>query len=155
MTVRATVLDPSKEVNHLSKVIWELKIITTEFIRSTSSTTSISSLWRTLKSPKTITLAVGLTKRTSSVLDNIESIPVKTIPVFVLTDGEASWLLLLSLVSLLSGSTVQQENTYPCILKVIDQVWDRITISFKVVNLMTLTRISVMIVMKKVRMILM
>ena len=32
-------------------------------------------------------------------------------------DGEAFWLLLLSLVSLLSGGTVQPENTYSCIPK--------------------------------------
>ena len=46
----------------------------------------------------------------------------KTAPVFLLADGEASWLLLLSLVSLLSGSTVQPENTYSNILKVTGQV---------------------------------
>ena len=34
----------------------------------------------------------------------------KTIPIFLPADGEASWLLLPSLVSLLSGSTVQPEN---------------------------------------------
>ena len=34
----------------------------------------------------------------------------KTTPVFLPADGEASWLLLPSLVSLLSGSTVQPEN---------------------------------------------
>ena len=41
---------------------------------------------------------------------------------FLLTDGEASRLLLLRLVSLLSGGIVQSENTYSCILKVTDQV---------------------------------
>ena len=48
----------------------------------------------------------------------------KTIPVFLPADGEASWLKLPSLVSLLSGSTVQPENnaTYSCILKVAGQV---------------------------------
>ena len=46
----------------------------------------------------------------------------KTIPVFLSAYGEASWLLLPSLVSLLSGSTVQPENTYSCILKVTGQV---------------------------------
>ena len=46
----------------------------------------------------------------------------KTTPVFLPADGEASWLLLPSLVSLLSDSTVQPENTYSCILKVTGQV---------------------------------
>ena len=36
----------------------------------------------------------------------------KTIPVFLPGDEEASWLLLPSLISLLLGSKVQQENTY-------------------------------------------
>ena len=39
-----------------------------------------------------------------------------------LHDGEASWLLLPSLVSLLSGGIVQPENTYSHILKMADQV---------------------------------
>ena len=42
----------------------------------------------------------------------------KTTPVFLHADGEASWSLLPSSVSLLSGGTVQQENTYSCIFKV-------------------------------------
>ena len=46
----------------------------------------------------------------------------KTTQVFLPTDGEASWLLLSSLVSLLSGGIVQPENTYSCILKVTGQV---------------------------------
>ena len=46
----------------------------------------------------------------------------KTNLVFLTADGEASWLLLLSSVSLLSGGTVQPGNTYSCILKVIGQV---------------------------------
>ena len=41
----------------------------------------------------------------------------KTILVFLPADGEASRLLLPSLVSLLSGGTVQPENIYFCILK--------------------------------------
>ena len=41
----------------------------------------------------------------------------KTTPVFLPADGEASWLLLPSSVSLLSGGTVQPENTYSSILK--------------------------------------
>ena len=48
----------------------------------------------------------------------------KTTPVFLPADGEASWLLLPSLISLLSGSTVQPENTYSHILKVTGQVWE-------------------------------
>ena len=46
----------------------------------------------------------------------------KTTSVFLPSDGEASWLLLPDLVSLLSGSTMQPENTYSCILKVTGQV---------------------------------
>ena len=45
----------------------------------------------------------------------------QTTLVFLPADQETSWLLLSSLVSLLSGGTVQLENTYSCILKVIDQ----------------------------------
>ena len=48
--------------------------------------------------------------------------PAKTTPVFLTADGEASWLLLPSLVSLLLGSTEQPENTDFCILKVTGQV---------------------------------
>ena len=47
----------------------------------------------------------------------------KTTPIFLPADGEASWSLLPSSVSLLSGGTVQPENTYSCILKVTGQVW--------------------------------
>ena len=46
----------------------------------------------------------------------------KTTLVFLPADGEASWSLLPSSVSLLSGSTVQPENTYSSILKVTGQV---------------------------------
>ena len=46
----------------------------------------------------------------------------KTISLFLPIDGEASWLLLPDLVSLLSGSTVHPENTYFGILKVTGQV---------------------------------
>ena len=42
----------------------------------------------------------------------------KTTPVFLPADGEASWLLLPSSVSLLSGGMVQPENTYSRVLKV-------------------------------------
>ena len=44
--------------------------------------------------------------------------------VFLPADGEASWLLLPSSVSLLSGGTVQPEKTYSRILKVTGQVWE-------------------------------
>ena len=43
---------------------------------------------------------------------------IKTTLVFLPADGEASWSLLPSSVSLLSGGTVQPENTYSSILKV-------------------------------------
>ena len=46
----------------------------------------------------------------------------KTTPIFLPADGEASWSLFPSLVYLLSGSTVQPENTYSCILNVTGQV---------------------------------
>ena len=49
----------------------------------------------------------------------------KTTPIFLPTDGEPSWSLLPSSVSLLSGGTVQPENTYSRILKVTSQVWER------------------------------
>ena len=48
----------------------------------------------------------------------------KAAPVFLAADGEASWLLLPSSVSLVSGGTVQPVNTYYCILKVTVQVWN-------------------------------
>ena len=48
----------------------------------------------------------------------------KTTPVFLPADGEASWSLLPSSISLLSGGTVQPENTYSSILKVTGQVWE-------------------------------
>ena len=46
----------------------------------------------------------------------------KTTLVFLPADGEASWSLLPSSVSLLSGITVEPENTYSCILKATGQV---------------------------------
>ena len=46
----------------------------------------------------------------------------KTILVFLPGDGETSWSLLPSSVSLLSSGTVQPENAYSCILKVTGQV---------------------------------
>ena len=48
----------------------------------------------------------------------------KTTPVFLPADREASWSLLPSSVTLLSGGTVQPENTYSCILKVTCLVWE-------------------------------
>ena len=47
----------------------------------------------------------------------------KVTPVFLPADKEDSWLLLPSLVALLSGGTVQLEHTYSCILKVKGQIW--------------------------------
>ena len=44
--------------------------------------------------------------------------------VFLPANGEVSYLLLPSSVSLLSGGTVQPKNTYSCILKVTGQVWE-------------------------------
>ena len=46
----------------------------------------------------------------------------KTNPVFLPADGQASWLLLSSSVSLPSDGTVQPENTYSRIVKVTGQV---------------------------------
>ena len=46
----------------------------------------------------------------------------KTTLIFLPADGKASWLLLPSSVSLLSGGTVQPENTYSSILKATGQV---------------------------------
>ena len=46
----------------------------------------------------------------------------KTAPGFLPSDGETSWSLLPSSVSLPSGNTVQEENTYSCIFKVTGQV---------------------------------
>ena len=51
-------------------------------------------------------------------------LPCLTTPVFLRVDGEASWLLLPSSVSVLSGGTVQPENTCSCILKVTGHVWE-------------------------------
>ena len=48
----------------------------------------------------------------------------KTIPAFLPTDGEASWLPVPSLVFLLSGSTLRPEKTCFCILKVMGQAWE-------------------------------
>ena len=48
----------------------------------------------------------------------------KTIPVFLLAQGEGILVSTSKLVSLLSGSTVETENIYSCILKVTGQVWE-------------------------------
>ena len=45
----------------------------------------------------------------------------KTTLVFLLADGEVLWLLLPSLFSLLSGGTLEPENTYSCMLMVTGQ----------------------------------
>ena len=49
---------------------------------------------------------------------------IKTTPVILSADREASWSLLPSSVFLLPGSTVQLENTYSLILKVTGQLWE-------------------------------
>ena len=46
----------------------------------------------------------------------------KTTPLYLPADEEASWSLLASSVSLLSGDTVQSENTYSSILKITGQI---------------------------------
>ena len=46
----------------------------------------------------------------------------KTTLVFLPADGEASWSLLPRLVSLLSGGTVQPENSYFCNVKMTGQI---------------------------------
>ena len=46
----------------------------------------------------------------------------KTTLAFLPAGGEASWSLLPSLVSLLSGATVHPEKSYSCILKVTGHV---------------------------------
>ena len=48
----------------------------------------------------------------------------KSILIYFSADGVAFWLLLPSSVSLISGGTMQPENTYSCILKVTGQVWE-------------------------------
>ena len=71
-TMRIAVWDSSRKGNHLSKAIWDRKIIA-DFTRLMNSTKIGSqSLWWTLKSLKTKTLADGLIKRTSSMLEDIE-----------------------------------------------------------------------------------
>ena len=44
---------------------------------------------------------------------------------FLVNDGEASWLLLLSSFFIIPGRTLQPENTYSCILKVTGHVENR------------------------------
>ena len=46
----------------------------------------------------------------------------KPAPVFFLADEEPFWLLLPSVMYLISGGAVQPENIYSCILKVTGQV---------------------------------
>ena len=46
----------------------------------------------------------------------------KSIPVFLPADAKGSCFQLSSLVCLLSGGTVQLENTYSCILKMTGRV---------------------------------
>ena len=71
--MRITVWDPSRKVNHLSKIICDRKIIT-EFTRSISSTKiGKPVLMIDVKVSKDKTLADGMIERTSSMLDDIES----------------------------------------------------------------------------------
>ena len=51
-------------------------------------------------------------------------VETKAILVFLPAHGETFWWLLPTLVSLLSSSSMQPENTYFCILKVTDQIWE-------------------------------
>ena len=70
-TVRITIWDVSRKVNHLSKVVWDRKIIT-EFTSSISSTRiGKPVLMMDLKVSKKT--ADGLFERTSFMLDKIES----------------------------------------------------------------------------------
>ena len=48
----------------------------------------------------------------------------KTTPVFLPTIEDGFWLLLPGSVSVLSGGTMQPENTYSYILKVTGEVWE-------------------------------
>ena len=48
----------------------------------------------------------------------------KTTPVFLAADGEASWSLLPSSISLLSDGKVQPKKTFSSFLKVTSQVWE-------------------------------
>ena len=48
----------------------------------------------------------------------------KSTQVFLPVDAEVFLMLVPSLVSLLSGGTVEPENTYSCILQVSGQVWE-------------------------------
>ena len=72
-TVRITVWDPSKKVNHLNKFVWDRKIIT-EFTRSISSNRiGKPVLMIDVKVSKDKHKADGLIERTSSMLHEIES----------------------------------------------------------------------------------
>ena len=83
-TMRITVWDLSRKVKHLSKAIWDRKIIT-GFNRLIISTRIVKpGLMVDVKSQKTKTLGDGLIERTSSVLDEIE---LKTVQ----KDEEGDW----------------------------------------------------------------
>ena len=64
----------------------------------------------------------GPQKSTPPEIASVSKHGTKTNPVFLPADGKVSWSLLPSLDSLLSGSTVQAENTYSRILKETGQV---------------------------------
>ena len=53
-----------------------------------------------------------------------DTLSCRNYPGILPAGGDASWLLLSSMVSLLSGGTLQPENTNSCILKVTGQVWE-------------------------------
>ena len=68
-TVRVTIRDPSRKIDHVNKIIWARKL--KQLTRSIISTRICYLLL--LKSPKTNTLADRLIERTSSVWDKIAS----------------------------------------------------------------------------------
>ena len=149
MRIWELVLDPSRKVNHLSKIIWDRKVIT-EFTRSIISTRigkpvlmmdvkvskdkSISrwvdrgnviyTRWNRIKNRAQRRRRWSIDKKDKHFRTSIREHGTKTTPIFLPADGEASWSLFPSSVSLLSGGTVQPENSYSHILKVTGPVWE-------------------------------
>ena len=71
--MRITVWDPSRKVNHLSKVVQDRKVIT-EFTRSISTTRKgYPVLTMDVSVSKDNTLVDGLIEKTSSMLDEMKS----------------------------------------------------------------------------------
>ena len=71
--MRITVWDPSRKVNHLSKVVRDRKVIT-EFTRSISTTRKgYPVLKMDVSVSKDNTLVDGLIEKTSSMLDEMKS----------------------------------------------------------------------------------